>query len=210
MIRLFVDHREIPSPPPGMDSLDQVLKHVEQAHLSPDCVIRQVTVNGIPVVCESFQTDEPGGKGKAASLGTIEISTAAIGDIARESIQEALSYIDRVEAAVPTLAASFQSPPGPEAFENLRQLYEGFYWLYHLLYRLNALLNGNTGKDQPEAASIKAHQDRFLGNLQHMVEAHELHDFALLADLLEYEIIPLIPDLKQHFLDMAVKAEQRE
>jgi hypothetical protein len=207
MTRLFVDQREIPSPPPGIESLEQVLKHVEETHLGPNCIIRQVSVDGLPVVNEPFRGNESTVQGGIACRETIEIVTGAIGDIAQESIREAVSYIDRVEALLPSIAASFQATPGPKAFENLRQLYEGFYWLYLLLDRLNSLFNSRPETHQPDSKSLEAHQERFLCNLRHMVQAHEHQDFVLLADLLEYEIIPLIPDLKRHFADMAVRAQ---
>jgi len=34
MTRLFVDQKEVPPPPLGFQNLNEVLKHVEEAHLS--------------------------------------------------------------------------------------------------------------------------------------------------------------------------------
>ncbi len=208
MTRLFVDQREIPPPPPGIESLAQVLKHIETTHLSPNFVIRQVAIDGLPVVSEQMQG--AGLDGNVANRETIEVITGSIDDIATDSIQEALSYLDRVEALTPSIATSFQISPGPEAFEHLRQLYEGLYWLNLLLDRLNSLFNIDAEKNLINGRPLKEHQDRFLSDLRQMVDAQEREDFVLLADLLEFEIVPLIPDLKQHFREMAKRAQKAQ
>jgi hypothetical protein len=210
MTRLFVDEREVPFPPPGVESLEQVLKHVQDTHLSREYVIRQVSVDGLPILTDQVQGSIPGYDGNISSRGTIEVITGAVCEIASDSIQEAISYLERVEAVTPSIATSFQISPGPEAFEHLRQLYEGFYWLNLLLDRLNSFYNVNAETNQVNGKPIREHQDRFLSNLKQMVEAHEKGDYILMADLLEFEIVPLIPDLKQLFVDLSRRSERAQ
>jgi hypothetical protein len=64
-------------------------------------------------------------------------------EIALDSIGQAGEYLDRVEAAIPSLSTAFQTAPSPEAFQHLRQLYEGFYWLNLLLDKLKANFHMN-------------------------------------------------------------------
>jgi hypothetical protein len=191
MTRLFVDAREIPFPPGGNWSLDQVLKHVESTELAPDSAIRQVHIDGAPVL-----------EGIGASSGLdqrekIEVFTASLGDIARDSITEANSYLDRVEVVIPSLSKSFQDMPGPEAFENLRQLCDGFYWLNLLLDRLGKTFQRRQEGILVRGLSVSEQNRRLLTIFRDLVQAQERRDFLLISDLLEYEIMPFLPVWKE-------------
>ncbi len=197
MTRLFVDAREIPYPPGGMCSLDEVLKHIELTELAPDAVIRQVHIDGAPVIDGGRTTGDEHGLDQRDK---IEVFTASLNEIARDSIAEAISYLERVESVIPSLSSSFQVYPGPEAFENLRQLCDGFYWLNLLVDRL-----GRTFRCSPEEMLVQGiplpeQNQRLLSICRQLVEAQERQDFALISDLLEYEILPFLPVWKEVFI----------
>jgi hypothetical protein len=196
MTRLFVDAREIPFPPGGMCSLDQVLKHVELTEMPPNFVIRQVQVDGAPYLHDNGFHD---GQTELDTRETIEVFTASLEEIARDSIAEAVSYLERVESVIPSLSSSFQVFPGPEAFENLRQLCDGFYWLNLLLDRLGKTFHLNSEDQVVQGLSICDQNQRLLTILRQLVEAQERQDFTLISDLLEYEIQPFIPVWKDMF-----------
>jgi hypothetical protein len=191
MTRLFIDAREVPFPPGVNCSLDQILRHVELTELPPDSAIRQVHIDGAAVLEES-----------TASSGLdqrerIEVFTASLGDIARESISEANSYLDRVQTVIPALSKSFQDLPGTEAFENLRQLCDGFYWLNLLLDRLGKTFHRPQQETLVQGLSISKQNQRLLTIFRELVEAQERRDFLLISDLLEYEIMPFLPVWKE-------------
>src|SRR5262245_12027717 len=136
MARLYIDQREIELPAPCFTSLDQVLKHVEESHLQPNTLIRQIQVDGLPLASEAFQDNPSSILHRIAERERIEIVTGTVWDVAQDSLREAVEYLGRVESISPELAATFRSAPRAEAFEQLKQLYEGFYWLNLLLDRL--------------------------------------------------------------------------
>ena len=191
MTRLFVDAREIPFPPGGICSLDQVLRHIELTELPPDSAIRQVHIDGVPVLEESSSCSGVDQRDK------IEVFTAAMGDIARDSIAEANSYLDRVKSVIPSLSMSFQDLPGPQAFENLRQLCDGFYWLNMLLDRLGRTFRCREEGKLVRGLTISEQNQRLLNIFRELVEAQERRDFLLISDLLEYEIMPFLPVWKE-------------
>ena len=144
MTRLFVNNEEIAVPPPSFSSLQQVIKHVEANLLPPDSVIRQVNLDGLTVDAGNCEENPGLFLGDLTSRGRIEITTCTLKDIALDSIREAESYLERVDNLTPSLAATFRDYPGPEAFENLKQLYDGFYWMSMLLIRLGSVFSINT------------------------------------------------------------------
>lgn len=204
MTRLFVDAREIPFPGGGICSLDQVLKHVEMTELAPDTVIRQVHVDGTPIASDTGGDSATPIPMSVNEQNRIEVFTASLGEIARDSIAEAVSYLGRVETVIPSLSSGFQTFPGPEAFENLRQLCEGFYWLNLLLDRLVKTFSRKPECMVLQGASITDHNQRLASILRQMVEAQEREDHILISDLLEYEILPFIPVWKEMFNAVAL------
>jgi hypothetical protein len=202
MTRLFVNEREIP-PPPELTSLDQVVRHVEQAHLPPDSIIRQISIDGLPLVSDELQ-QEPGTLLEGIEKrDRIDIVTGTVRDVATDSVREAVAYLDRITALTPDLAASFLATPGPEAFESLRQLYEGFYWLNLLLDRLESTFEITLDSLTVEGVAAREHHRKFVDVMKQLVEAQERQDFILIADLLEYEIVPQVPVWRQIFEGMA-------
>jgi hypothetical protein len=196
MTRLYIDKQEVAPIPPDLTCMDQVLKLVEESHLSPQTVIRQVQVDGQPFMAEDRQACP---QERIDDREKIEIFTGKLSEVAGDSIREALTYLDRVEGATPLLAASFRAGPGPEAFDNLKQFYEGFYWLNLLLDRLSQSFAIALESVPVGSANAADQYKSLISALKGLIEAHEKRDFELVADLLEFEVLPLMPGCKSLF-----------
>jgi hypothetical protein len=197
MTRYYINEREI-APPLDMSSFDEILKHAEDCHLPPNSVIRQITIDGNPIISDSFS--EPGEIFKQLeNREKIEIFTGTVTEIAHESIIEALAYLDRIESITPSVASSFQIYPGPEAFENLRQLLDGFYWMSILLDKLVSNFNIVLDACSVQGISVRDHFDKFISVLKQLIDSQQRGDFVLISDLLEYEVLPIVPVWKDIF-----------
>jgi hypothetical protein len=196
MTRLYIDKQEVAPLPPDLNSLDQVLKLVQTTHLSPNTVIRQVQVDGLPLIPDDRDSCIPE---RIDNREKIEIFTGTLREVALDSIREAITYLERVETATPSLASSFRGAVGQEAFENLKQFYEGFYWANLLLDRLEQTFRIPLETVRVGDGDARAHNVKLASALKAVVEAHTKKDFGLVADLLEYEIAPLIPRCKEVF-----------
>lgn len=207
MARIYVNEGEIPSPPPGISSLDEILKHVESAYLRPNHVIRQVQVDGLPLFPDGLAANTFNLSEGTEKREKVEITTGSLREIAHDSLLEAISYLDRIEGVIPSLASSFQVYPGPEAFENLKELYTGFYWLNVLLDRLKTSFEIPFGNILLQGAPLREYHQRFISILRQLVDSQEKGDFVLVADLLEYELLPIIPVWKELFVGIAQRME---
>lgn len=193
MTRLFVNNQEVTLPPPPLSSLEQVIKHVEENLLPPDAVIRQVSLDGQLVDAGNCQDDPTMILGDLAKRERVEVFTCSVREIAQDSICEARAYLERVEALIPSLAMAFRDYPGPETFENLKQLYDGFYWMSMLFGRLETVFKINLDEMLVEGVSLREHHDKFISILQQLIGSQEQEDYILIADLLEFEVIPMLP-----------------
>jgi hypothetical protein len=196
MTRLYIDKQEIGPLPPDLHSLDQVLKLVENTHLSPNAIIRQIHVDGRPWLQDDQAACLPVGVGDRE---TIEIVTGTLQEVALDSIREAITYLDRVGLATPSLASSFRAAAGREAFESLKQFYEGFYWMNLLLDRLERTFRIPLETMCMGGGNARDYHAKLAEALKGIIEAHEQNDFGLVADLLEYEIAAMIPACKDMF-----------
>ncbi len=202
MTRYFLDSQEIAIPTEAC-SFNQVLKHVESIHLPPNTVIRQIQIDGLPLMPDS--SEQFNLQSEIESRNRVDIFTGTIQDIAHDSIGEALDYLYRVETAIPSLSDTFQASPGPEAFESLRQLYEGLYWLNLLLDKLKANFQINYDGTLIQGVSASEYHQRFITILRQLIESQERRDYVLISDLLQYEICPLVPVWREMFQIVAEK-----
>jgi hypothetical protein len=209
MTKYYVNEREI-APPLDVSSLDKALKEIEGAYLEPHSVVRQIHVDGVPVMPDDFPEAPSEMLQHLENREKIEIYTGTLTEIARESIAEAFEYLDRVEAATPDLASGFQISPGPESFESLRQLYEGLYWLNLLMDKLKASFHISMDDVRIQDVPAREHHQKFISVLKQMIDSHERGDFILIADLLEYEILPLVPIWREMFNIILEKASKKQ
>jgi len=198
MARIYVDALEVPSPPPGLATLADVLKHVEQNYLGPDSVVRQVCIDGAPLVIDDLIHDASAAMARVTFRESIEITTGTLTEVAGESIGEAIAYLRRIEPAILELASGFRDLPGAAEFDSLRQLYEGLYWLNLLLDRLQSAFGVDLGPGISNAA-VHEYQRRFTAILKRLIEAQEGEDYSVIAGVLETEILPLVPIWKAMF-----------
>ncbi|MBN1571507.1 MAG: hypothetical protein JXA73_26965 [Acidobacteria bacterium] len=204
MTRFYVNDKEI-TPPMDTSSLGQILKEVENAHLPPNVVVRKIQIDGLPLLPQIVSENPAALCEQMERSEKVEIFTGTLAEIAGDSIREALAYLRRIEDATPSLAESFRFSPNPDAFENLRQLCEGFYWLNLLIDKLGT--NFQLRLEEMIVGGIPAmhHHQKFISVLKQLVESQESGDFILIADLLEYEILPLVPVWKEMFGSIAEK-----
>ena len=196
MTRLYIDKQEITPIPPDLTSLEQILKLVEANHLPPRTIIRQVQVDGMPLIPEDQTFSLPD---RIDTREKIEIVTGTLSDVAVDSIREAVTYLERVEGATPSLAASFRLSPDSDSFENLKQFYEGFYWLSLLLDRLDSSFDISLESVFLGATNAGEHHKRLISALKAVIDAQEKRDYARVADLLEFEVLPMVPVCKSLF-----------
>ena len=208
MTKFYVNEREIP-PPLDATSLECILKQIEGIHIPPNSVVRQIQVDGIPLLPDDFPGNTSEWLQSLQSREKVEIYTGTLTEIASDSIADALDYLDRVEAATPSLAIGFQTYPGPESYEGLRQLYEGLYWLNLLIEKLEAGFHIRLEAILINNVPVREHHQKFITVLKQMIDSQEKGDFILIADLLEYEILPLVSVWREMFTIILKKVNEK-
>jgi hypothetical protein len=196
MIRIFIDNREI-APPDDCSSVSSILKYVDEAHLAKNSVVRHIQVNGSLLTPNNL----PGSAQNVTphwveNPDKVEIFTGNISEIARGSISEALDFLERIETLTPSLVKSVRTDPSADSFRNVRQLYEGFYWMDLLFDKLEADFPVHL---EPEGRRTS------VAALRRLKDSQEEGDFVRVSDLLEREILPFVPLWREMLIAMAQK-----
>jgi hypothetical protein len=208
MTRYYVNDREVEAPP-DFTSFDQMLKTIEGRHLEPDTVIREIHVDGQTLTPDRI-ADDDWVFGRTENWEKIEIFTGTLSDIAQESVAGAQDYLDKIERAVPALAVKFQDMPMTGDFANLSSLCEGFLFLSMLLDKLSAGFRVDPDQIVVRGASAREQMQRFAGIAKQLVEAQERQDYILIADTLEYEILPVVPVWREIFAAVLEKVNRAQ
>ena len=198
MTRFYVNEREI-VPPPGIKSFEEILRHVDGNQLPPNSVVRLVSIDGNPVIQDDLSKNPAALIKQMESGEKVEIITGTVDEIVRDSLAEAFAYLERAEEGIPALAQNFQAGPGPESYQGLRQLYEGFYWVNVLLSKLSDKYGIVLDEVIVQGVPAGEHNKKFISVLKQLMDSQEKGDMVLISDLLEYEIAPMVPLWKEMF-----------
>jgi len=203
MTRYYVNDREVKITS-DFSSFDQMLKYVEDRILDPTAIIREVHVDGRPLAPESIHEDD-GSFNRTGGWEKIEIFTGTLAEIAVESITGALDYLVKIENAAPALAVKFQDFPETEDFGNFRSLCEGFYFLCILLDKLASGYQLNLAEVIVRGVTVSEHLKKFSVIVHQLNDAQEKREYLLIADTIEYEILPIVPVWKEIFETISQK-----
>jgi len=206
MTRYYVNGRELEIPA-EFSSFDQMLKYVEDRCLETTAIIREVHVDGSPLAPEAIRYDD-GSFNRTGGWEKIEIFTGTLAEIAVDSIAGANDYLAKIENAAPALAVKFQDFPESEDFGNLGSLCEGFYFLSILLDKLASGYQLKLSEIIVHGAPIGEHLQKFAEIVKQLNDAQEKQEYLLIADTIEYEILPIVPVWKEIFEAVSQKIGQ--
>ncbi len=206
MARFSMDSQEV-ALPIGTSSVRKIQRHGEKSRPVPNVVVRHIQIDDFPMY--PSRDEKPDGPHAIGVHETVEIFTGTVMEVAHDSIAEALEYLDRIEAAIPSLAMDFRDTPGPEGFQNLLQLYKGLYWVNILLDRLEASFRISTEDVFIQGVPVPEHRQKLISILKRLIESQARRRFLQIPDILQREVAPLVPVWKEMFSFFSKKVNEQ-
>ena len=206
MTRYYVNGRELEISS-EFSSFDQMLKYIEDQCLATTAIIREVHVDGSPLAPEAIRYDD-GSFDRTGGWEKIEIFTGTLAEIAVDSIAGAQDYLIKIENAAPALAVKFQDFPETKDFGNLGSLCEGFYFLSILLDKLASGYQLKLSEIIVREVPVGEHLQKFAEIVKQLNDAQEKQEYLLIADTIEYEILPIVPVWREIFEAVSQKIGQ--
>jgi len=201
-MQVTINEECIPEDFSHMRNLEEALVELNDRFVPPGQQLFQVRVNG-----EFFSERYPR-ESKYLELGeisTLDLKTIPDGEMARVILGEAGQQAGVLCQAIEKSARLFRVSAEDEANHYFAQVLEALRWL--LMTWENACQVLKVDVDQV-CLSPDGHPTSFLKGLQdllgEMLEISEDQDYVLLADLMEYELLPTVREW-QHILETLAK-----
>jgi hypothetical protein len=182
------------------ETLGDLLSHIEKVGVSQGNVVRSIKIDGQ----ESSPDSSEAQRTQISEIATLEVEISTLADMINKNIENADAYLIRLIPGIEKSVELFRIGNEQEANKFFVKIVDGIDWFSQVL---DIILTAKEISPETvfEGKSIQDRRTSLVGLTQQMVDANKNHDWVLLADLLEYEILPyyqewsnLLPGFRSH------------
>lgn len=123
---------------------------------------------------------------KPVDINSLEVELADLKDLVATNLSNALDYLEKLIPGFDQAADLFRTGNEQEANKYYIQILDGMDWFSEVV---NVVMSSEGEGQEPEN-SLQVRQAKLTDLMSQMLEANKNQDWVLLADILEYEMIP--------------------
>ena len=150
-----------------------------------DSYVRRIWLEGQEVSSSAMDTLMT----SITSIELLELELAHLGDLLANNLANAKEYLEKLIPGFQKAADLFRMGNEQEAHKFYLQILDGIDWFSQVVLNI-VKSRGN----QVEGQSLGDRQEKLTGLMAQMLEANQNQDWVLMADLLEYEMLPYYED----------------
>ena len=167
------------------ETLGDFLVYLEQGGVAQGNVVRSVKLNGQESSPDSPVTQRT----PLSDIETLEMEVSTLSGIIDKNIENADAYLMRLIPGIEKAVELFRTGNEQEANQFFINIIDGMDWFSQVLDMIFAAkeISSDTAIN---GKSVQDRRARLIDFTQQMVDANKNKDWVLLADLLEYEILP--------------------
>lgn len=157
---------------------------------TPGSYIRRIWLDGK----ESPSDDREALQKNPSDIDSLEVELANLKDLVATNLANALEYLKKLIPGFEQAADLFRAGNEQEANKYYLQILDGIDWFSQVV---SIIMNPDEGEMKlPDADedNLKARQKKLTDLMSQMLEANQNQDWVLLADILEYEMVPFYKD----------------
>ena len=182
------------------ETLGDLLSHIEKVGVAQGNVVRSIKIDGQ----ESSPDSSEAQRTQISEIATLEVEISTLADMINKNIENADAYLIRLIPGIEKSVELFRVGNEQEANKFFVKIVDGIDWFSQVL---DIILTAKEISPETvfEGKSIQDRRTSLVGMTQQMVDANKNQDWVLLADLLEYEILPyyqewsnLLPGFRSH------------
>lgn len=190
-MQVFVDGTKV-TLPGTMANLEEILTELSSAQENNEKTIWKVVVNG-KNYNEAYPHESQ--KTKAEDIDTLEVTTQTEKEICGSFCENGMFFLNRLIDSGMTIASLFRTDDPEEANKHYLIFLESFQYFFYLLHESGKYFKGTAGKNHLLLQKDGAHSLDTL--LDEMTIAQQKEDWGKLADVLDYELIPLLTQCRK-------------
>jgi hypothetical protein len=182
------------------ETLGDLLSHIEKVGVAQGNVVRSIKIDGQ----ESSPDSSEAQRMQISKIATLEVEISTLADMINKNIDNADAYLIRLIPGIEKSVELFRMGNEQEANKFFIKIVDGIDWFSQVL---DIILTAKEISPDTvfEGKSIQDRRTSLVDLTQQMVDANKNQDWVLLADLLEYEILPyyqewsiLLPGFRSH------------
>ena len=168
------------------ETLEEVMNAIVKSR--QDSYIRRIWLDGQEVSSDSQDTL----KTLTTSVELLELELAELQDLLANNLTNAKDYLVKLIPGFQKAADLFRMGNEQEANQYYLQVLDGIEWFSQVV-----IIIVSTQKNKSEEKSLEERQKKLTDLMSQMLEANQNQDWVLMADLMEYEMIPFYKDWKE-------------
>ncbi len=167
------------------ETLGDLLSHIEKVGVTQGNVVRSIKIDGQ----ESSPDSSEAQRTQISEIATLEVEVSTLADMINKNIENADAYLIRLIPGIEKSVELFRMGNEQEATKFFVKIVDGIDWFSQVL---DIILTAKEISPDTvfEGKSIQDRRTSLVDLTQQMVDANKNQDWVLLADLLEYEILP--------------------
>jgi len=192
------------------NTLGELLDQIQKNTVLPGTYMSAVILDGSHI---DLQIEESKAQEFRAVLVNdiekLEIEIVSVQEIVNKNLENAEQYLEKLIPGIEKAAELFQMEDETEANQFFLNIIDGIDWLSQVLEGVVTALTIDVENTKIKGKTIQERQTQLIDLTQQLVEANKNKDWVLVADLLEYEILPfygewseLIPEFRKMMDDL--------
>jgi len=191
-MEITLNDQSLPVDLSHLRTLEDALLELNEKFIPSGEQLFQVEVNG------QFFTERYPRESRYITLGevsTLDLKTVTDADLARSILSDAALKVQTLVQALEKGAALFRLAAEDEANHYFAQVLEALRWLLQTGEGACQVLDVDMAKESsPQIGEVSEFIKRFQDLLDEMLQVYEEEDYILLADLMEYELLPMVQE----------------
>ena len=189
-MQVTINDQSLPVDLSHLRTLEEVLLELNEKFIPTGQQLFQVEVNG------QFFTERYPRESRYVTLGEVarlDLKTVSDEELARVILEDAANQVETLAQALTKSAALFRLAAEDEANHYFAQVLDALRWLVQTGEGACRVLEVDLGKESPpQVGDVADFLKLFQDLLDEMLQVYEEEDYILLADLMEYELLPMV------------------
>ena len=185
-MKISINGAETQDPSFQGETLEEVMNAIVKSR--QNSYIRRIWLDGQEVSSDSQDTL----KTLTTSVELLELELAELQDLLANNLTNAKDYLVKLIPGFQKAADLFRMGNEQEANQYYLQVLDGIEWFSQVV-----IIIVSTQKNKYEEKSLEERQKKLTDLMSQMLEANQNQDWVLMADLMEYEMIPFYKDWKE-------------
>ena len=131
---------------------------------------------------------------KPSDIDSLEVELANLKDLVATNLANALDYLKKLIPGCEQAGDLFRAGNEQEANKYYLQILDGIEWFSQVVSVIMSPDEGETELPDTDDESLEVRQKKLTDLMSQMLEANQNQDWVLLADILEYEMVPFYKD----------------